>query len=133
MTIEDNVIQNFAAYQITLSGDPPGSRVRHNTIVGTGPRLIDCSSKAEFEPSLTIIRDNIADDILLIGSTNCTPSANDHNMLSGAGGQNFAGAPKFVGGAHPITYAAFRLARPSLAQHGPRERRPRRRHPTLGI
>lgn len=72
MTIEDNVIQNFAAHQITLSGDRPGSSVRHNTIVGTGPRLIDCSSKAGFEPSLTSIRDNIAEDILLIGSTNCT-------------------------------------------------------------
>ena len=91
-------------------GDRPGSSVRNNTIVGTGSRLIDCSSKAGFEPSLTTIRDNIAEDILLIGTTNCTPSANDHNMLSGASGQNCAGTPKFVGGAHPITYAGFRLA-----------------------
>jgi hypothetical protein len=47
---------------------------------------------------------------VLTGSTNCTPSANDHNMLSSASGQNFAGTPKFVGGAHPTTYAGFRLA-----------------------
>lgn len=31
-------------------------------------------------------------------------------MLSNAGGQNFAGIPRFVGGAHPTTYAGFRLA-----------------------
>ena len=110
MTIEDNVVQNFSAHQITLMGDRPGSSVRHNTIAGTGPRLIDCTSKTGLESSLTSIRDNIAESVLLFGATNCKPSANDHNMLSAANGQNFAGTPKFVGGAHPTTYAGFRLA-----------------------
>jgi hypothetical protein len=110
MTIEDNVVQNFSAHQITLMGDRPGSSVRHNTIAGTGPRLIDCTSKTGFESSLTSIRDNIAESVLIFGATNCKPSANDHNMLSAANGQNFAGTPGFVGGAHPTTYAGFRLA-----------------------
>jgi len=48
------------------------------------------------------------------GATNCKPSPNDHNMLSAANGQNFAGTPRFVGGAHPTTYAGFRLALGSL-------------------
>jgi hypothetical protein len=110
MTIEDNVIQNYSGHQITLGGDRPGSSVRHNTIVGSGPRRIDCSSKAGFQPSLTSIRDNIAGSISLDGGSNCTPSANTNNMLTSASGQNFAGAPQFVGGANPTTYAGFKLA-----------------------
>lgn len=110
MTIEDNVIQNFAAHQITLVGDRPGSSVRHNTIGGTGPRLIDCTGKAGFEPSLTSIRDNIAEDVLLTGAINCKPSANDHNVIASPGFLNFGGTPQFIGGANPTSYAGFRLA-----------------------
>ena len=110
MTVEDNVVQNFSGHQITLMADRPGSSVRHNTVVGTGPRRIDCASKPNAQPSLTSIRDNIAAAISTSGSTNCTPSANHDNMLTNASGQNFAGTPLFVGGANPTTYAGFELA-----------------------
>jgi hypothetical protein len=109
--IEDNVIQNFTAHWITLGGDRPGSTVRHNTLVGTGGRNIDCSSKSGSGASQTAIQDNIAGNIVLDGGTRCTPSANKNNMLSsGASGSNFAGTPQFVGGASPTTYAGFKLA-----------------------
>jgi len=110
MTIEDNVVQNFDAHWITLGGDRPGSTVSHNTLVGPGQRRIDCTSKPGFEPSLTSIRDNIAGSILVSGDVSCSPGADDHNMLSSADGLNFAGTPRFVGGANPTSYAGFRLA-----------------------
>ena len=110
MTVEDNVIQNFSAHQITLMADRPASSVRHNTIVGPGPRAIDCASKPGAQPSLTNIRDNIAASVVWGGEVDCEPSANHHNMLAGAGGQNFAGTPQFAGGARPTTYAGFKLA-----------------------
>ena len=122
MTIEDNVIQNFSAHQITLMGDRPGSSVRHNTLVGSGPRIIDCASKADLPPSLTSIRDNIADGISLTGPTNCSPSANDHNMLSSASDPNIAGTPQFIGGANPTTYTGFKLAPGSPGKHAASDR-----------
>ena len=31
-------------------------------------------------------------------------------MLDSSNGQNFGGTPQFVGGAHPTSYAGFKLA-----------------------
>lgn len=109
--IEDNVVWNCRVHGIVLGGDRPGSRVRHNTVGGTGRNQIDCSSKSGYQPSQTGIYNNIAQYIGLSGGVNCTPSGNDHNMVrqSPAPG-NFLGTPQFVGGANPTTYAGFRLA-----------------------
>jgi len=106
-----------------LGGDRPGSSIRHNTIVGTGPRLIDCAGNPGFDPSLTSIRDNIADEILLIGATNCTPSADECSATPAA-----RTSPASPGSwAVPPHHLRGLQARPGFTRQRPRERRPRRR------
>jgi PKD domain/Right handed beta helix region len=109
--IEDNVVWNCRVHGIVLGGDRPGSRVRHNTLGGTGRNQIDCSSKSGYQPSLTWIYDNIAQYVGLTGGVNCTPGGNSHNMVrQSPSAGNFLGSPQFVGGANPTTYEGFRLA-----------------------
>jgi hypothetical protein len=109
--IEHNVIKNFSAHWISLGGDRPGSVVQFNTLVGTGARLISCPSKSGYQSSQTTIRNNIAGDIELSGTVNCTPTVNSKNLLSsGASGLNIAGSPIFVGGSNPGSYLGYLLA-----------------------
>lgn len=111
--IEDNVIAREQLFGMDLGNDS-ASKVIHNTIVMANSRTgIDMTSKNTPGSSGETIRDNVIPSIEFTGGgCNCTatPAAYDHNLIPGASSPNIAGAPTFVGGSSPTTYAGFALA-----------------------
>jgi hypothetical protein len=110
-TITDNVIVGCTVHSLVMAGDTPGSTVAHNTIVGSpGGSLIECGSKPGEGPSVTRIVNNISQGGIASSGVPCKPSQDSHNMFfSGAASPNLNGMPRFVGGAHPTTYAGYAL------------------------
>jgi len=90
--------------------------VQHNTFVLGGVILQDSNS------GVRSMGDIIRDNVWTLGSNgiespNGATFSNDHTLNSlqtGAG--NLTGAPTFVGGAHPSSYAGYRLAPGSVGK-----------------
>jgi hypothetical protein len=114
--IEDNVVDtNSRPWSVELYSDD-SSIVRHNAFVyGTCDWSLPCGEigldhKTTDDPSRgTQIYDNVASKIDNIG--NEAIARRDHNMmrLTALTG-DFLGTPTFVGGAHPTTWAGYKLA-----------------------
>jgi hypothetical protein len=115
--IEDNVVDtNSRPWSIELYSDE-SSIVRHNTFVyGSCDFSLPCGQigldhKSTDDPSRgTEIYDNIATRLDNIG--NEAVARRDHNMMrTTALSGDFLGTPVFAGGgAHPTSYAGYRLA-----------------------
>jgi len=115
--IEDNVFDTGGyPYAIMLGGDN-GSVIRHNTLpaVGTcgygqpcGTLLIGDGGQSHKPGTGTVVQDNILGALSVSGSSTLRAT---HNLVAhgGGGADDRAGAPVFVGGAHPRSRAGFRL------------------------
>jgi hypothetical protein len=115
--IEDNVFDTGGyPYAIMLGGDN-GSVIRHNTLpdVGKcgygqpcGTLLIGDGGPSHKPGTGTVVQDNILGALSVSGSSRLRSS--DNLVAQGGGGaDDKAGAPVFVGGAHPRSRAGFRL------------------------
>jgi hypothetical protein len=116
-TIEDNVVDIPRTWGIELYSDN-GSIVRHNTVVyrpagcysGNTPcGFIDLDRKsADPAGTGTIVQDNVTTGVTIQNGSSA--ATRNHNMVrqSLATG-DFTGTPVFAGGAHPTSWAGFRL------------------------
>jgi hypothetical protein len=117
--VEHNLVTNCNLHLISMYGDDPASTVEFNTIAGPDPNAISCPSRSGDPPSLTIIRNNIADEIALVSDVvTCTPTQNTNNLLvTGGTSPNISGSPTFVGGASPRTWTGYALASGSAGEN----------------
>ena len=119
----DNVIEHSSADgQSGQLGTQANPVFRHNTVKNA---TISFNGKPENGPSTNLL----LQDNLLMGSSsvslnqNGTPACNNctvtHNLFasgSGSGTNNILGAPTFMGGASPSTWAGYQLAAGSLGK-----------------
>jgi hypothetical protein len=109
--ITHNVFQNA----ITSFRGNDNTTIAHNTFFGSDFRIEGKSGT----PSGMIIRDNIFRNHAVIGSMSCNSCTITHNQFSsgGFGTNNIIGAPTFVGGASPTSWAGFALAPGSVGKN----------------
>lgn len=122
--IEDNVFgPGDYPYAITLWSDD-GSIIRHNTMVPgscwfhlpcgivTLGQKDSCRYANECDTGRgTVIENNIMADVGIgEGKADFTSHSNLLQAASAKGARGLIGRPQFVGGAHPTTYAGYRLA-----------------------
>jgi hypothetical protein len=122
--IEDNVFgPGDYPYAITLWSDD-GSIIRHNTMVPgscwfhlpcgivTLGQKASCRYADECDTGRgTVIENNIMADVGIgEGKADFTSQSNLVQAASAKGARGLIGKPLFVGGAHPTTYAGYRLA-----------------------
>jgi hypothetical protein len=96
---------------ITLGSDD-SSTVRHNTVIGTGLRLM--AKDGMPTPTGTIVRDNVLSNI----SEDAGSVTIDHNLFPAASSPNVDGSPTFTGGSTPATFAGYALTSLSAGHAG---------------
>lgn len=102
--------------QIELYSDT-NSIIRHNTVLSRGGNGSICLDHKATDPvgTGTVIDNNIAREIS--SSNGSTAASSTNNLLqTGASSGNLAGAPTYVGGALPSSWAGFALAAGSLGK-----------------
>ncbi len=116
---ENNVVHTGGCYEAVAFMADHNSLVAHNTFVAPPSGCLanpqaECGSlfigaKSGFSGSGTVIRDNV---MTYISVGNSATFSSHHNLCQtscgGTGG--ITGTPTMVGGAHPTTWAGFKLA-----------------------
>lgn len=118
--IEDNVFNgDESPYQLNLLSDN-GSLIRHNTFVdGACSFNLRCgiiylgNKSGDPASTGTVVTDNIISSICVCSGTASGLDEESYNLFTGessGGSHDLTGAPTYVGGANPSSYAGFALA-----------------------
>ncbi|MGZ3803609.1 MAG: hypothetical protein ACXVB4_05330 [Pseudobdellovibrionaceae bacterium] len=121
VTVTNNVFNGAGViYDWKLQfGSADGVLFEHNTLINAG---VTFDSKTGNPASSNILaKNNIVNDIGIktSGGSGCSPNCVfDHNLFGSSGissgTNNLIGAPSFIGGASPSTFAGFQLTTTSL-------------------
>jgi hypothetical protein len=114
-TVTNNVFVCGSSCIVSLRGHS-NDVFTHNTVIDSDFRIEGKSGT----PSNMTIRDNLFDGQSVVGSLSCTNCTITHNQFaagSGFGTNNILGAPTFVGGSTPTSWAGYQLASGSIGEN----------------
>jgi hypothetical protein len=110
--ITNNVIQTTGYPWPLVMGGAKGDVITHNTLPGAGGTIeVDSSNDGESSDGV-VVRDNVMAGVVNAHGGPATGVLQDYNLVAAGHRESHdvAGRPRFAGGAHPHSYAGYKLA-----------------------